>query len=208
MRTKSVLAGAAVALACVLSTSASAAVVSFYGARENVTPIVGVPGGRCGAQITVSISPGNLSSTGTSNFGGFSSTQSHCIAGPPPNPFTDGLFEYVFESGDTLFGTYTGAVTATATPGFFDAVENLLITGGTGDFLNATGALTSSGGLSFGMVDGVRVSIFEGQITGSIDAPGIPEPESWALMIAGFGAVGAVLRRRCKPAFGAPRWMA
>lgn len=196
MKPKSVLAGAALTLACISSTPASAAVVAFNGARANITPIVGVPGGSCGGQITVSIAPGALSSTGTSNFGGFSSTQSHCIAGAPPNPFTDGLFEYAFESGDTLFGTYTGVVTATATPGIFDAVENLVITGGTGSFLNATGALTSLGELSFGLAQGVRVSIFEGQITGSIDAPAIPEPESWALMVAGFGAAGATLRRR------------
>lgn len=28
------------------------------------------------------------------------------------------------------------------------------------------------------------------------DAPGVPEPASWALMILGFGAAGAMLRRR------------
>ncbi len=34
-------------------------------------------------------------------------------------------------------------------------------------------------------------------------APGVPEPQSWALMIAGFGLVGAAMRRRQAQAAGA-----
>ena len=32
--------------------------------------------------------------------------------------------------------------------------------------------------------------------TVSVTGPGVPEPAAWALMIVGFGGVGAVLRRR------------
>lgn len=32
--------------------------------------------------------------------------------------------------------------------------------------------------------------------TGTLAAPGVPEPASWAMMIAGFGLVGAAMRRR------------
>lgn len=38
-----------------------------------------------------------------------------------------------------------------------------------------------------------------GTITGGLPTGGVPEPASWALMIAGFGLMGAALRRR-KPA--------
>ena len=33
-------------------------------------------------------------------------------------------------------------------------------------------------------------------MTFSAEAPSVPEPESWALMISGFGLAGVVLRRR------------
>jgi len=32
--------------------------------------------------------------------------------------------------------------------------------------------------------------------SGNLNAPAVPEPASWALMILGFGAVGLVVRRR------------
>jgi hypothetical protein len=38
-------------------------------------------------------------------------------------------------------------------------------------------------------------SLYSAPIPGS-SGPGVPEPTSWALMILGFGGVGAVLRRR------------
>ena len=41
-------------------------------------------------------------------------------------------------------------------------------------------------------------TVFFGQFDG--DAPGVPEPSGWALMIAGFGMTGAMLRRRPRTA--------
>jgi len=188
----------AISVACVLGLggAAEAAVVAFNGTRQNVTPVVGAPGGRCGAQTTVVIAPGNLSATGASNFGNFSLDESHCIAGFPPNPFDQGLFEWTFDDGATLFGTYTGVAGLSGTPGVFTLVEDLVIGGGTGRFLGATGDLDVVGTLTLGMVGGQRVSIGEGAISGLIDAPAIPEPGTWALMIAGFGAAGSALRTR------------
>lgn len=49
------------------------------------------------------------------------------------------------------------------------------------------------------------VSTLGGQLNTGIDnvtvtfAGGVPEPSAWALMIAGFGAVGAAMRRRRSP---------
>ena len=52
------------------------------------------------------------------------------------------------------------------------------------------GVATSGGALSFNASSDVQ---FSG--TGAV-TPGVPEPASWALMIAGFGLVGASMRRR------------
>lgn len=140
----------------------------FNGTRENVNPVA-PPGGRCVPPYfnTVNIAPGALSSTGTSNISNFTSTQSHCITSPPPTSLVDGLFTYRFEAGDTIFGTYTGNVTTSATPGSFSAVENLIITGGTGRFIGASGTISDNGVLQFANGNG----IFQGTLSGSILAP-------------------------------------
>ncbi|MGL6042414.1 MAG: PEPxxWA-CTERM sorting domain-containing protein [Sandaracinobacteroides sp.] len=56
-------------------------------------------------------------------------------------------------------------------------------------------------GLEFRDADGVDVSdslgvSFASGINYPLGAPAVPEPSSWALMIAGFGLAGAALRRR------------
>lgn len=189
---------AAVSIACAatLAGPAQAAIIAFSATRENVSPVVGVPGGRCGGQITVTIAPGAISSTGTSNLGNFSLNESHCIAGFPPNPFSQGVFTWTFDDGATLFGTYTGVASLSAMPGVFGLTSDVIIGGGTGRLLGATGALRGAGTLRLGMVNGQRVSIGAGAITGAINAPGVPEPATWSLMIGGFGLAGAALRKR------------
>lgn len=140
----------------------------FTGTRENVNPVT-PPGGRCVPPYfsTVDIAPGALSSTGTSNISAFTSTQSHCITSPPPTSLVDGQFTYTFEAGDTIFGTYSGNVAASGTPGTFNAVENLIITGGTGRFVGASGTIDSNGVLQFANGNG----IFQGALSGSVLAP-------------------------------------
>ena len=195
------LAGAVALLAAV---PAHAGLVAFTGTRANVNTINPPGTGRCAPLNTVNIAPGALSSTGMSNLGAFASTQSHCIAGPP-NPMnpvrqiTDGEFTYAFAQGDSFFGTYSGQVTFAN--GVVTGVENLTVTGGTGRFINATGTVLAMGTLSFGMVNGSTVGIFNGTVNGMLNAPAIPEPASWAMMIAGFGLAGAAARRRVQVAF-------
>ena len=48
----------------------------------------------------------------------------------------------------------------------------------------------------FGGVDANRVTFTNLRLTAGAIQPGIPEPAAWSLMIAGFGLVGAALRRR------------
>jgi len=192
------------ALLAASGAPAVAGTVTFTGTRSN-TNTLNPPGtGRCAPLNTVNIAPGALLSSGSSNLGAFASTQSHCIAGPPGpmNPVrevTDGEFTYAFEQGDSFFGTYTGVVTFAS--GVVTGVENLIVTGGTGRFLNATGSIVSTGTLTFGMVNGATVGIFNGTVNGVLDAPAIPEPATWGLMIAGFAGVGLASRRRARVAY-------
>jgi hypothetical protein len=73
----------------------------------------------------------------------------------------------------------------------------------TSDFLNF--GTTVQRGLSWdltsiapvlGFQAGKALPSFSASIAGSFSAEGIPEPMTWALMIMGFGAAGAMLRRR------------
>lgn len=191
---------AALGLALLITPqAASAKIVEFTGTRQNVNFLLPPGTGRCAPLNTVNITPTGPSSSGTSNFGNFVLTNSHCIAGPPNaatpvRPLTDGQFLWEFDAGDTLFGTYVGEAVWDA--GVVTGSEDLTVLGGTGRFLGATGQLFSRGTLSFGAVDGRPVGIFEGTVEGRLDAPAIPEPASWAMMIAGFGAVGCCARRR------------
>ncbi len=152
-----------------LAAPAAAQTFEFSGTRENNNPLLNPPGGRCVPQFfnTVLIAPGATSSTGTSNLGPFTSTQSHCVNSAPPTPLSDGRFTYTFRAGDTITGTYSGAATNSATPGVFNATENLVITGGTGRFTGASGTISSTGQLRIGPGPS---GLFSGTLTGAIDA--------------------------------------
>lgn len=188
------LAGALLFAGTILTPAAPAHAADYIitGTRENVN-VPPVPGtGRCAPANTVVIAPGALSSTGTSNFGNFTSTQSHCIAGPPPNPTYDGIFSYDFGAGNTLLGIYTGLVSVTGTPGIFTGEEFLTVTGGTGNFLGATGFIDAIGTITFGN----GLASYDGTLSGRLTIPGVPEPASWGMMIGGFALAGAAARRR------------
>jgi autotransporter adhesin len=161
------VAGSLVPVAALAQSTPSAPVpFTFSGTRENSNPLTPPGTGRCAPQFfnTVTIAPGQTSSTGTSNLGPFTSTQSHCISSAPPTPISDGRFTYTFRGGDTITGTYTGNVASSSTPGSFSSVENLVITGGTGRFVAASGTITSQGVLAFANNTGN----FTGDVSGSV----------------------------------------
>jgi hypothetical protein len=115
-------------------------------------------------------------------------------------------------------GSFTG-IQFLAGSGFFDNQDlqyevlnnNVVVgTGTTGPTANLYSALTATFGFSGGTFDEVRLQNLG--VSGAFDplgyealaldnieidaAPGVPEPASWALMIAGFGMVGFAMRRR------------
>lgn len=178
---------------------ARAAQVLFTGTRENATPVP-VPGtGRCVPAYfrTITIAPGALSSTGTSNFGSYTADMSHCEeTAALPRDIIDGLFTFNFAAGDSLFGTYSGAAALSGMPGSASILHNFVVTGGTGRFLGATGALVSTGTLQGVMTANGPVGMFTGVIEGRLSGPNVPEPASWAMLIAGFALAGGMLRQR------------
>lgn len=192
---------ACAAAACLggVASSASAGTIAFSGMRMNVDA-PGPQAARCGTRTTANIRPGPSStSIGMSNLGAFTPVLSHCIQLPlaASTPFDLGEFTFDFGGGDTLIGSYSGTVTFNA-PGLFNIDQAHLVTGGTGRFLNASGGFTSSGTLSF---PNGRPTVQQA-FAGTLNAPGIPEPASWGLMILGFGLAGTGLRRReAAPAF-------
>ena len=97
-----------------------------------------------------------------------------------------------------LSGTYTGTLGATGTPGTFANTQQFVVTGGTGRFLGSSGSFTGTGTVIF--ATGVPPISFE-TLAGTIDAPAVPEPMTWMLMLTGFGLTGGALRsRRSMPA--------
>lgn len=179
------------------ATTARADTVAFTGTRTNQGPPA-APGGRCSPAFTVNINPSTGNSTGTSNFGNFTSIQSHCITPPLPAPFDNGLFTWTFASGDTLAGTYFGALTASGAPGVFNDTENYTITGGTGLFAGATGNIIGSGTVTFAPGS---LPISNVILNGTVTGPGltaVPEPTTMLLLGTGLAGVSATVRKRRK----------
>lgn len=179
-------------MAGTLAIPVRAALVAFSGTQMNVDSAAAMPAARCGARVTVRIGNGpDSSSTGLSNLGSFESTQSHCIAPPPPTSYDLGQFTYDFTGGTSLYGTYDGALSLGNAPGVFANLQNFLVTGGTGLFAGATGSFTGVGTVDFtGPTPRANLAF-----NGLLNLPGVPEPSQWALFVSGFGLVGGAIRR-------------
>ncbi len=175
-----------------VASSAVAGTVEISGTRTNVTP--GGGPGRCEPAITVGFAPGAFVAEGLTNLGAFSYTASHCIAAPPPGPYYDGQFKWMFDNG-TLSGTYMGELLDSGVMGLFNITESILFTGGTGRYAGASGSAFGTGTVQFGLYEGSPASFGNFTFEGTVTAPGIPEPASWAMLIVGFGLVGGIVRR-------------
>ena len=84
------------------------------------------------------------------------------------------------------------------TPGVFNIMGTFLVTGGTGYFHRAGGSFSEVGPLDF-RTQGRGIAI--GAFTGKLDV--VPEPATWAMLVTGFGVVGAAARRRRQTVFAA-----
>lgn len=182
---------AAIALALAAALPASAATFAFTGTEMNDTPPP-MPSGFCGAgMLRVAFSPSTATVSGSSNFGAFAPTQAHCVT-PPPTTYSGGVFDFSFDAGDLLSGTYSGFFTPTSVPNVLNTTVNYVVTGGTGRFLGASGAFQG-----VGLLDRrVARPLNSLSLKGALSLPAVPEPATWSLMILGFGLAGVSLRRR------------
>jgi hypothetical protein len=138
------------------------------------------------------------STVGTSSLGDFTYSHNICLAGF--NGPSNGSFVIDFGQ-DSFLGTLTGGATSSATPGIADVAWTFTILQGTGRFLGATGTFAGAGTTDAR----VRPAIVNLGFNGSINAPAVPEPATWAMLLLGFGAVGAALRRHRRTQNGLPQ---
>lgn len=190
MRHLTMIGSAVGALTALWAMPAQSALLDFDGtvtARGVVVPEIG-----CAPRGRGTIDPN--SSSGSSNLGTFTYGHTVCTSGPPGGPI-NGEFTIDF-GGDSFFGTLMGTTGQNAiVPTFFDFNIAYTVLGGTGRFLGATGAFTTALG------SGADITARPSRITlnfqnGQINAPAVPEPATWAMLILGFGVIGWSLRQR------------
>ena len=130
---------------------------------------------------------------GTSTLGNFTYSHDMCF-NPLGGPFV-GTFLIDF-GADSFSGSFFGTDSPDAIAGVFDLDWTYTILGGTGRFEDASGTFTGIG-TNDGRTRPTAVSL---EFNGMIDAPAVPEPVSWALMLLGFAGIGGALRWRRGPA--------
>lgn len=178
--------GLALGLAAVGSASqADAAALPFTGTMTGL--------GVTGADASCAPFPfrGTIAastSLGHSSLGDFSYSHNICLGGV--NAGSQGTFQLLF-GPDTIEGTLTGFAAASGTPGISNVTFNYTILGGTGRYLGASGMFAGVGTTDARM----RPSLVSQMFQGTINAPAVPEPATWAMLIVGFGTVGFAMRR-------------
>jgi len=184
---RTVAASLVAAAGIVSALPAAAAVIdmdgTIYLSGGGATPV-----GRCAPALTITNE--NVTTT-ISNLGNFVFNSSECINPPPPTTTYDGLFSFDFASG-SVWGTTFSVLTESGTPDVFNLDGLFVVTGGSGDYAGATGELTKRGLLDRRHFppDATAVIGFVGSVVV------VPEPETYALMLAGLAVIGFIARRR------------
>ena len=171
------------------AVAADAAVLNFTGSVTGISTLIGLdPTCVAPEQFRALILPGNT--VGTSNLGNFTYSTNTCLAPASNNAPSSGTFTIDFGM-DSFSGTFDGGSTFSQTPGVSDTAWLFTILGGTGRFLGASGTFQGAG-LADARTRPTHVVI---GFIGDINAPAVPEPASWALMLLGFSGIGMAMRR-------------
>jgi hypothetical protein len=182
---------AGMSLALLLASPASANPTAFSGSYENSNPPAAIDGRCAPAARTVTFGPGIGIAAGVSSLGSFVPSGSHCIVPPLPTSYNQGQFSFDFGGGDSFVGSYSGTLSATGVPNVFDNVQNFVVTGGTGRFIDASGAFTGIGTVTF---QAGQLPYSSQQLSGTLNLPAVPEPATWAMLMLGLGGLGAAAR--------------
>jgi hypothetical protein len=160
--------------------------VPFTGSVTGVSNLIGADATCAPLQFRSAIDPS--STVGMSTLGDFTLSTSTCLSLGGGASF--GTFIINFGS-DEFSGTFDGGSTPTDVAGISATSWIYTILDGTGRWAGASGTFDASG-LADARTRPTHVSI---DFDGMINAPALPEPGSWALMLLGFGAIGFVIRR-------------
>jgi hypothetical protein len=211
VKSKFMLFGAAIASGLVLGSAAHAATIVTTTTRDNVEAATGLSGGplisfddlASGAfssitdnGVTFTTSAGSLSVD--SQFAGQFNT-----LGKSLKSVSHKEIHFDFAEPITGFGFFFGASDLVWTLKAYGAGDKLLET------LDIAPTRTSNAGNFYGVIAGgitratltaasadyVAIDDFRTSTAPIVAPGGVPEPASWALMILGFGAAGALLRR-------------
>ena len=159
-------------------------------AHADTTPVSGTLTGNTTLTPTSNPAVFDSSFTGSgidSVFGAFTTTNTGTLTFTSLTTFiTGGTFMDVL-AGGTLFGTFSGMGSTTATGSESTTVD--IFTGGTGAFAGDTGEATVTG---TGTPTGTFTSAFSGTYTGFITTP---EPSSLVLILAGIGLLPSMRKR-------------
>jgi hypothetical protein len=178
----------AAALAMFVSPlAAEAAVLPFTGTVTGVSSLVGADPSCAPLTFRSVINPSTT--VGTSTLGNFTYATNTCLS--VGGGLSNGTFTIDFGT-DAFSGTFDGGSTPTSTTGISDTAWLFTVLGGTGRFAGASGTFQGAG-LADARTRPTHVAI---SFIGDINAPAVPEPASWGLMILGFAAIGAAIRRR------------
>jgi hypothetical protein len=184
---KATIARASIAIALAIAAlPANAAVLVFAGDLSGAA--VAGPDASCAPlPFRGTIAP--AASIGNSSLGDFAYSHNICLSGA--NGPSQGVFTVDFGI-DRFQGTLNGIASPTGTTGIANIIFNYTVLGGTGRFLGASGAFVGTG-FNDARTRPAQLSL---AIDGSINAPAVPEPGTWGMMLLGFGALGLALRRR------------
>jgi hypothetical protein len=163
-------------------TSASAFTNATTGTTTYAFPFAGATGTSIGTAYT--LGPATFSSTNLFSYddGAYGTPYLGSTGAIAVDTNTSAIGLYF---GSFWSGAFTVTYTANGDTGTFYVPDTAFF-----GFTSSSGPLT----LTFSQPAGTELDITQ-FITGSSAAP-VPEPDTWALMIVGFGAIGVCMRRK------------